>query len=307
MKLKGSHIILLSVVFGVLVWFSVAMSDQYHLVVWAPLSIESVPAGKSVRTSVPPTLELKLRGSGWQVASLFWASELKLSFPYSMFNGQRRAITLTDVAELIGRRPGLQLIAMSPDSIFVELDRMAWRTIPVQLDCQMLFKDGYGQIGPAVVVPESVTIAGAESVIRTIDAWNTTHTIFENVKVPIDADIPLASSMLYMVSFSTPKVHIRINVEPFAEKTLGGIPVDAVSVAANRELILIPPRIDLVVRGGIRQLSLLTPDDLHVRVNYAAVLADSSGSVEAEVQAPSGVQIVARKPERLQYVVRKRM
>jgi YbbR domain-containing protein len=295
------------VIFGVLVWFSVAMSEQYQVPVTVPLELEGIPAGKAIRTAVPPALQLKLRGTGWQLASLLWASNLRLEFSLQMFQGAKQTITRTDVAERVAARPGIQLVDMSPEYVLVELEREGSKTVPVALDCQVSFKEGYGQVGPNQVTPDSVTVSGAESLLRSVDAWSTVHGAFENVRSAVEDDLVLAPSTTFRLSLSTPRVHVRINVEPFAEKTLSGLPVEAAAVAPNRELILIPPKIDLVVRGGIKQLANVGVGDFRVSVNYRNVLADSSGTVDADVEAPSGMQVVSKKPERLQYVVRKRL
>src|SRR5512143_2595069 len=61
MPSRSAYIILASVLFGVLVWFSVAMSEQYQVSIAAPLQIERVPDGRALRTPVPPALQLRLR------------------------------------------------------------------------------------------------------------------------------------------------------------------------------------------------------------------------------------------------------
>ncbi len=307
MPSRNLYIILASILFGVLVWFSVTMSEQYQVSIAAPLEIDRVPEGRALRAPVPPALQLRLRGSGWQLASLLWTSNLTVRFPAQLFHGTHRAITRSDVAEIVAARPGIQLADMTPESVYVDLERRAKKTVPIALDCQVSFKDGYGQVGPTVITPESVTVSGAESVVRSLDAWNTVHGDFENVRTPVEADLPLAPSLTYRLVLSVARVHLRLDVEPFAEKTLSGLAVEPVAVPPNRELILIPPKIDIVARGGIKELSSLAPGDFHVTVNYRNVIADSSGMVDADVDAPSDIQVVSRKPDKLQYVVRKRL
>ena len=56
MPFKGMHIVILSLVFGVLVWFSVSISDEYQVTVQAPLKIENIPLGKAVSSFIPPRL-----------------------------------------------------------------------------------------------------------------------------------------------------------------------------------------------------------------------------------------------------------
>jgi len=304
---RNIFLIVGSVVFGVVVWFSVVMKEEYQVTIAAPLSIEQVPEGKAIRTPVPPFLQLKIRGTGWRLASFLWGSGPKLDFPMPIFHGTKRAITAADVAERIGGRSGAELVEMAPESVFVELDRAGRKIVPVLFDCQISCKEGYGQVGPVSVSPESVAVTGAESVLKEINGWPTVHETFDNVKSPIESTVPLAPSSTYVMFPAVPSVGIKVEVEPFAEKTISGVPVNIIAIVPDRELILIPPKIDVVVRGGIRQLSNLEPEDLHVIVSYRDVIADSSGTVDAEISAPAGIQVVSRKPEHLQYVVRKRL
>jgi YbbR domain-containing protein len=306
-KPKRIHIVIVSAVFGILVWISVSMSEQYQIAVSVPISIDNIPEGKSIRTPVPQALHLKLRGDGWRLASLLLGSDLRMHFPLQSLRAGKKAITFTDVAERIANRPGIQLLDMVPDSVFVDLDRTSHKKVAVVLDYAVSFREGYGQVGPTTVTPESVIVTGAETLLRTIDSWSTVRGVFENLKAPMEADLPLAPSPIYLVSLSTSKVHLRINVEPFAEKVFSGLPVEIRSVAPNREVILIPPKIEIVARGGIKQLSNTSPSDFQLVVDYRMILADTTGIIDPDITAPPGIQVVSRRPEHLQYVVRRRL
>lgn len=307
MSFKGIHVVILSVLFGILVWFSVTISDEYQVTVQAPLRIEQIPPGEAISSLIPPTLTLKLHGKGWQMATTLWTSNLTLRFPAQMFMGGKRAITAADVAEKLAPQIGAQLVGMFPESVYVAFGRQVQKTVPVTLNCDLTFRDGYGQVGQTVIIPDSVTILGAEDVLRSINSWSTVHGSFDNLRAPFEADLALMPSGSRVVQFSVQQVHITADIEPFAEKTVSGLMVQVQSVAPNRELILIPSRIDVVVRGGIRQLSTISAEDFHVSVDYRNVVADSSGYVDPDIIAPPGVQVVARKPDHLQYIVRRRL
>jgi YbbR domain-containing protein len=306
-KQKRIHIIIVSAVFGILVWISVSMSEQYQIALSVPISIDNIPEGRSIRTPVPQALQLKLRGDGWRLASLLLGSDMRMHFPLQSLRSGKNAITSGDVAERIADRPGIQLVDMVPDSVYVELDRTSHKKVAVVLDYTASFREGYGQVGPTTVTPDSVTVSGAESLLRTIDSWSTMRGVYENLKAPMEADLPLAPSPIYLVSLSTSSVHIRINVEPFAEKVFSGLPVEIRSVAPNREVILIPPKIEIVARGGSKQLSNTAPSDFRLSVDYRSILADTTGIIDPDISAPPGVQVVSRRPEHLQYVVRRRL
>jgi hypothetical protein len=98
---------------------------------------------------------------------------------------------------------------------------------------------------------------------------------------------------------------VHINVQPYAEKVFSGLTIELRTPPQNREVILLPPRIDIVVRGGIRQLASLTNEDFQPIVEYRVVAEDTTGRVEPVVIAPPGIQVVSKKPEKVQYIVRR--
>jgi hypothetical protein len=75
----------------------------------------------------------------------------------------------------------------------------------------------------------------------------------------------------------------------------------------NREVIFIPPRIDLIVRGGIDQLARLTNADFDAVVQYESLLRDDAEFVVPGILAPPEVRIVGRKPEKFKFIIRKRL
>jgi hypothetical protein len=313
--------------FGALAWLSVSMGERYQMTLTAPLTVEDIPPGYAIRTPVPRTVQLHYRGDGWRLALLHLGADANLTMTFNAlrpageslgridsfssvsrnFPPPNRVITRLDISERAPTRAGVELTDVIPDSIFLGLDRYDQRTVPLQLDITTSFREGYGQVGHPTVTPESVTVGGAASVIRTVASWPTAHSEFKDLRAPIDADVPLAQSPLLLLGFSTTKAHVSLNVEPFAEKVLSGISVEGRGVPPNREVIFIPPKLDIVARGGIKQLASLAPADFQVHVDYTSIVADTTGFIDPTTSGPGGIQIVTKRPERLQYIVRKRL
>jgi hypothetical protein len=306
-KKKKFHIVAAAVLFGTLVWLSVSMRDEYQVTVHAPLVIENIPAGWAIKTPVPRTVELRFRGDGWRLAALMLGQEPKLVIPYETPGSADQVVTLDNLMDRVPVHQGVSLVDVIPDSVVVGLDRFEEKRVPVILDHVFSFRDGYGQVGPVSLTPESVTVGGARSLVHAIELWKTAPGNFDDMKAPVETDLALLPTAAYVLSLSTATVHVRINVQPFAEKIFHGLPVDVLSVPGNREVILIPPKIEVVARSGIKQLSILTPSDFHVTVDYTSITSDTTGFIDAVINPPTGVHVVSKKPERLQYIVRKRL
>ena len=305
MKSKRIHIIPATTLFGILVWASVNLSYQYQTTITAPVVVEGLPRGKAIRTPLPKSVQLRFSGEGWKLAALLLGPEQKCVLDVNTLTSYQKAITLTDVSERLAIPSGVQPLGMKPESLYVALDGYAQKQVPVVFDAYVSYREGYGQVGTTAILPESVSIAGAQTVLKTIGSWPTTRRTLENVRSRIDITIPLTDTIPYWVTVTPGVVGVTIDVQPFAEKLVASIPVDARAVPPDCEVILIPPKIDLVVRGGIDQLSNLKLNDFNASVDYTTLLADSSGFTDPQISAPPGIQIVSRRPDRLRYVVRK--
>lgn len=307
MTKKRFRLIFAAIVFGSLVWLSVAMREQYTISISAPMAVTDIPDGWAIRTPVPPSVQLRFRGEGWRLAGLLLGATPRLDIAYAATSGEVQVVTSGVVADRFAVRTGIEFLGMSPDSVVIATDRRSTKVIPVVPDLSISFRDGYGQVGAVIMTPESITVAGARSVIARITEWKTERAVFADVKAPIDAQVPLLRKQTAPLTFSTGSIHVTVNVQPFAEKTITGIPVEVDSVPTPREVILIPPRVELVVRGGIKQLSSVSAADFRVAVTYAAIETDTTGAVPYAITGPAEIQIVRRRPDRLQHIVRKRL
>lgn len=199
------------------------------------------------------------------------------------------------------------MIDINPDTVSLVLDRRGEKRVRVIADIEMTFRDGYGQVGPTIVSPESITVYGANAVLDRVAEWRTSAARFDDLNNPLEEDVVLAPSTDHLLQLSPAFVKVRVNVQPFAEKAYTGLPVEIRSLPANRDVIFIPPKVEIVARGGIRQLSSILSVDFQVTVDYAAILNDTTGYIDPVVSSPPGVQVVARRPDKLQYIVRKRL
>jgi YbbR domain-containing protein len=307
MNQKRIHIILATTLFASLLWVSVNLGNTFQTQATIPLSITVLPPGTAMQAPVPRSLQLKLRGDGWQLAAMKLGTPMQCTIDLTSLQPGQSSITIFDVIERLGIPAGIQPLDMNPDSIVVAFDSLAERRIPVELAYSATFRDRYGPVGPAMATPDSVTVRGARSVLSAMERWKTVPMTFENLKAPLDVVVRLAESDRYQVEISPQEVRLRMDVQWFAEKILSGVAVEVHSVPPHREVILVPPRLELVVRGGVDMLAQVNPPDIRASVDYGRILSDTSGSLAPEIEAPPGLQIISTRPERLQYIVRKRL
>jgi YbbR domain-containing protein len=304
MKFKRFHIVFATTLFAALLWFSVNMSEQHQVEVSAQLVIEGLPAGKAIASPLPRTVKLTFNEFGWRLAKSLWGSNVRWVVDLSAMPTPR-ALTLRDFSAQLGWRLGIQPVSMNPESLHITLDVLDVKIVALSPNYSLTFREGYGQVGEAAISPESVTVTGARTVLATIDRWQTTYRAFEQVRQSIDTSVFIADTT-NSLTFVPAEAKLHIGVQQFAEKAFTGIRVDLFSVPQNREVILSSSKIDIVVRGGIDQLSGISQSHFRAAIDYRTILADTSGTIQPDINSPNGVVIVKRTPERLQYIVRKK-
>ena len=67
MKNKNLHIAIFSTLFAVALWLSITMGYEYQTVVSVPLILENIKPNRSLAKPVPPSVNIKVYASGWQL------------------------------------------------------------------------------------------------------------------------------------------------------------------------------------------------------------------------------------------------
>ena len=305
MKNKNLHIVIFSTLFAIALWFSINMGYEYQTAVSLPLVLENVKPNRSLAKPVPPTINIKVRASGWQLLGLYFVPDARYVLDISDISSRFSFLTNKDLLERLKLPEGIRTIDIKPDTVLVVLDEKVKKTVPVEPVVTMTFREGYGVVGDLKSIPDSVTLTGAQSLLDKIDRWETDQLVFSNLKSDVNVRVGVSDSMSFGITPFPAAVAVQIDVQPIAEKTFKGIPVEVNQVQGNRLVVLIPPKIDIIVRGGIEQVAAVEQKDFSSYVDYKSILLDTTGSITPVVTTPKDIKIVRQDPERLQYVVRK--
>lgn len=304
MRQRKAPLIAGAVLFSLLLWLFVKLGYEYQSTVTVAVDVVDVPEGMGIRSLLPETVQVQVRGGGWLLTALAAGAPPVLRVRP---DGSTRLVTAGTVDRLLDLPAGVVVLAMAPETLVVDLEEAATRRVPLALGDGMRFGEGYGQIGPAVFDPPAVEVTGAKSLVTAIDTLRVAPRTAEALKAPFDAAVPVRSPGGERLAFVPRTVRLLVDVQALAEKVLASVPVRALGEPPDRELILIPPRIDVTVRGGVGRLAGLEPGGVEAVVLFDDVMDDSSGFVEVRVTPPAGLEVVARRPERIEYVVRKKL
>ena len=288
-----------------MLWLSVNMAYEYQTSLSVPVVLENIKPNRALARPVPQTISIKIKTTGWQLVGLYFVPTLRYALDLSDVSNRISFITSKEIPERVDLPEGIRTLEIKPDTITVVLDEKIKKNVPIEPVVQMSFREGYGVVGEIKSVPDSITLTGARSLLDRIERWQTVPHTFANLRSEVNARVRVSDSLSFGVSPFPTSVDLQCDVQPTAEKNFDAILVEVNQVPGNRLVVLIPPKINIIVRGGIEQIAALDKKEFSAYIDYKSILLDTTGSIQPVVTTPKDIRIVRQDPERLQYVVRK--
>lgn len=305
MKNRKFPVVVLSLVFAFLVWALVNLGNQFQTTIDVPVKIENLREDQAIAVPLPTHVLFKIQGTGWQLLQTIISPNLNYTIDFKSLSKKDTLFTDKDLNERVNIPASIRVFETIPETVIVRTDQKITKRVPLVPIVRTEYRNGFGLVGTITTTPESISIVGARSLLQKIHRWKTEPVTLSDINSPVSIRVNVVDSLPFEISREISDAIISFDVQPIAERTITDLFVDIVQTPENRNVVLIPQKIEIIVRSGVNTISLLTEKDFYAYVDYKSILLDTSGMVQPIIQGPSNVQIVQLKPEKIQYVVRK--
>lgn len=201
--------------------------------------------------------------------------------------------------------PRVRILDFEPQTIRVQLDPLATRTVPVIVERGPLPEDL--TVGEPTVVPATVTVSGPESLVRLVAAAEA-RVLIQSSGLDVDQEVDLVAidasgNAVSPVDLEPASARVRIRVgSSLLTRTLPVAATLAGSPAAGWEVASVSVEPAIVLVEG-EAAALATPARIETApVSISGASADVTATVELAL--PSGVEVVG--PSTVRVVVRLR-
>jgi hypothetical protein len=303
-------ILLAAILFAVLLWGYVHLSANYEVDMDLPLEI-TAPQGFAVATDLPERIHARFSGLGWRLMLMKMTGKTGFKLDLTErdtkdFAGPKFFITKEDLASSSTLPSDVKLLKIVPDSLGVQFSREIAKRVPLDLRLDVTPATGYTIVGDPMIAPVQVTVKGSSIMLDSLRFFPTKVLHEHNARETFTRTLALSDTLKDEVtSLSVNAVTIKITVEAVAEQLFKDIPVAIEAVPADRDLLLNPPSISVLLRGGVNQLAKLDPATIHAKVIYDAMIFDSVSTIKPIVEVPKGIEILSTEPAELKFVVRR--
>lgn len=297
------YLIFLSVLFSILIWGSVTLSEQFYSTMDFNIKVVNQPSGYTCGIINPEKISVKLKAKGWQLLTLGLGSKQEYSVSADKDSGFIKVDPFNEINENNWLISGLSISEISPREISFKVEKLKYKRLKIDAVTDISFSDGYGLGTPIKVFPDSVLVAGPSGIIEKISTIKT-----DLVKLSsLDNKIKIITNLEEPKGFQLEekKAELSFDIQRIVEKTFENIKVKIVGMPSDRDIVLIPNNISCSLRGGINILGKINSNEISASIDYRKIVYDTLGSIQPKIEIPENTQLIFIKPVRLNYIIKK--
>lgn len=295
-----------AVTLSFLLWCYVTMNSEYSMFVDAKISVKT-PPDRSIVTSLPNSLRLKIVGSGWKLLNILSGDKPDLLFDLTDNSLQKNdtniILTKSDYYQSLRMQSGIQLTDAFPSELSLRLGEVVSKKVPIATNFHFKMANGFIVTSKIKIYPDSVMIAGAPSTLKDITYWPTEEVFKTNLSGTVQMQVKLLDTMR-SVRLSVRSVNATAYIERYAETVIHDVPVTITDIPTSNPHTISPRIVSVTVRGGVSKISQITADNIKVTIPYANIEADSTGSLKPIVTIPNDLQLLSTYPQYLVHTIR---
>lgn len=299
---KKLNIFIASVIFAVILWGSISLSDIFYTNVDVKLTLTNFPQGYTTGSPLPEKIQLRVKGQGWRLVSINVGPETEFRVSVGSDSGIHNLNLYNYLESNRWLLSDVEIINILPDSIRFFVERIISKKLPVISGLELEYKPGYGLASDIIFKPDSVVVTGPISLLRKM---NQIKTVDKSLS-PLDSRTEIEVNLLRMNGFvyNANLIEVILDIQRIVDKQFDNIEVNVLDIPPRKEVVLLPNKIGFNVRGGIDILGKLEPDQFRAFIRYQSLVQDTTGSVIPILELPKNVTLQFVKPDRLRYVIR---
>ncbi len=302
---KNIRLYSFSFVFALILWLYLKFNLTYNVEISIPIDVE-VGKNQALSENLPEEIDVVVSGKGWDLLNLMISKEDNFTIDLSDVKSDTKINTREVLSDRMDIPSNISLVSVQPETISISFEKVSKKYVKVINNVKLELADDYEIIGEPQILPDSVLITGASSIINNIKFLPTQYKLIKDVKGNITETVSIKDTLSNLIKVEPTMVSVSFNVDLLAEKEFEELSIQVENLPEDREVLLIPPSVKLSLRGGVNELAKINTGDVKVIVQYTEIENDSLGYVVPEVILPVKASIINLSPEKLQYIIKKK-
>ena len=286
-----------------LFWFLTKFSRDSEATLTTTLDYINIPDSVIVTNDNVKEITFDVSGNGFQLLS-HKLRKTSLKIDVSAYYKEVDSIIvlpLQDIQKLILKQLNLSDIKnISETELMLHLDKNASKRIPISLQSQISFKDGYFQKGEIKIMPDSVDISGPSEEIDTITFIPTQLFKRKDVSKGLTETVSLIKPQNKKVLLNPKSVSITLEAEEFSQMTME---IEVINLTEGTELKLFPESIEITFDVSIKDFGNLTANDFKIICDFSERIEEGSFMIPKLIKYPGNLQHLELETKKVEFLI----
>tara|TARA_Y100001968_G_scaffold110627_1_gene100123 strand:+ start:792 stop:1781 length:990 start_codon:yes stop_codon:yes gene_type:complete len=285
---------------AIFLWLFVVSNNNYSTIINIPIEVRNLnERKKAYKKEIPQIAKVRFKGKGRSIIKSLILKDFvkdfklvidldRISEEYNFFlndyyNRYPQKVSIPSTFEL------QYVEVIYPDSIHISLDEYMVKNVPVKSNIVINPSPGYIKIGKPILDSSLVTIAGAKNAVQSIEYIYTTNDTFNNIDMPINAQVSLETINNTLIEYSFLKLSYFQDIQPISERIISGVPV---TIKNNLKGLVVrknPSTVSLTIVGGLDYISEIQPADISVTIDFTYQWSPKMQFYEPRVVVPDEI------------------
>ncbi len=301
---KNVFTFLLYLAISASLWALNALNKRYETMVEVPVEYVGIPNGYVLSQEPIKSLHITVTGQGTNLVKYRWGRNIpplrvKLQ-GVERGAGSMPTQSFLSALQKQGSNADVQITKISPDSIYFCVERLAEKTLPVEVCGTFDLAQQYTYCDTMTHTPSTVTAYGPQSALDSLSVAKTRYAELSDIKDTQQVQVML--ERVPLVIFSDSVINLTFQTERFTEKKLQA-PLSIVNLPHDRVLRIFPANVEVSCKVGFSHYETLDAASFTFFVDYADI-AHSDGKIAVQwKELPQGVFGLKTTPQSVDYIV----
>ncbi|MCB0725629.1 MAG: hypothetical protein KDC73_13115 [Ignavibacteriae bacterium] len=300
---KNFRLYLFSFGFAFILWLYLKFNVAYNIELSIPLHVH-VTNNQALSENLPENITVVASGKGWDLLNLMISRDKDFSLDLSNIKNDTKLNTRQLLSERLDVPSNVSIVSVDPETINISFEKVFKKYVKVRNNVALQLADGYEIIGEPRIIPDSVLVSGASSIVSNIKYLSTEYKLVKDVKENVTETVAIKDTLSNIIRIEPSMVSVTFEVDLLAERKFNDLDITIENLPDDKEVLLVPPKLGLSLRGGVNELADINPGDIKVIVRYGDIENDSLGFIIPEIILPIEASIISLTPEKLQYIIK---
>ena len=269
-----------------------------------PIKFFNLPDGYTATAASSNEVRVKVRGKGWNIITAMLNAQNEYNIDAGNTLHKNRILDLRNfAADNTWLTSRVQILDVLPDTLIFSFEKISFARLPISPMLQLEFKQGYGIASDVIVSPDSITISGPDQQVKLLSDIPTEILQIKNLSEKTDKIVDLKK--IEGLTYEFQSASVILDIQRIVEQKFDEVLAEVLDIPGDRNVVLLPNRISVQLRGGIDVLGKLDKSKIKASVYYRDVILDTTGSVVPNLDIPENTQLVNIQPEHLKFIIKK--